>query len=771
MSFSSPREDILKLTSLRELPKSRYATELAVTVYPNARRGRKAVFSHIEVYKMVENVAGRMRESGVRPGTVCAYALPTSFESIVFFFALMWIGAIAAPLDPTLSSDMFEAAVARTGAAVLVLPYEGDDEELAEKGEAAAKSLGILCWHIHRTINTGVVLETHSELMGTGAAWAGGASDFKIDPDEIALHVMSAVDVVTLSHHMMCIAAKSFVASYGDSVSGNTIMAAPLHGIHGLLILVSAFYSGGHVVLPGLDGFTPNKFSELAKPHQLNWLSCSEEQFLELYENAQRSPDIKKNISTLGFLRVACANGISGEVLQSAENAFGTDVFLSYGPAECAGLVTSNPAGAANNGSVGAAVENCRLVLIDAEEKTVCPAGVEGSIFVSGENVTQAYFQSPDATQRAVFETEEDGEDGEPLYATWFATGDLGTMDVDGNLTVTGNALAIAEERARAAAEAAEAAALAAKSAEDTGGTESNDRSLGAAAAVGAGALGVGAVGAAAGRSAARDAELEALRNAGIPNPDDLDPDTAQAILRRLEAIELNHKRLQDDLETRNAQELEDMRLRVAEAENEAARVSELNAETAEPIHDVRMEELEAAVMAAAASAESSANNTREAVKAAREVAEATHGTDRSREVDIKASTGDQGALTKTVRVALDEVENALERHPAVSRAKAFGRKDQRFGAEVFCAIVPKRGARVSEPWLKLFAQSQLPAPMVPKKFYYLKEIPDRMTRRELSESPLLKDLSAFAGYCETKKVKGPNWAGRGEGGQNALGF
>ncbi len=139
--------------------------------------------------------------------------------------------------------------------------------------------------------------------------------------------------------------------------------------------------------------------------------------------------------------------------------------------------------------------------------------------------------------------------------------------------------------------------------------------------------------------------------------------------------------------------------------------------------------------------------------------------------MDIKPSTGDQGALTKTVRVALDEVEKAMEKHPAVNRAKAFGRKDQRFGAEVFCAIVPKKGARVSEPWLKLFAQSQLPAPMVPKKFYYLKEVPQNMTRRELSESTLLKDLSAFSGYCETKKVKGPNWSKRTEKNQNALGF
>jgi hypothetical protein len=34
--------------------------------------------------------------------------------------------------------------------------------------------------------------------------------------------------------------------------------------------------------------------------------------------------------------------------------------------------------------------------------------------------------------------------------------------------------------------------------------------------------------------------------------------------------------------------------------------------------------------------------------------------------------------------------------------------------------------------------------------------LPVHISRRELAESPLLKDLSAFAGYSEVKHVKGP---------------
>ncbi len=443
----STGDDLLKLVILRELPKTRYATDLAVTVYPNSRRGRKAVFSHIEVYKMVESVATRMRESGVRPGTVCAYALPTSFESIVYFYALMWIGAIAAPIDPNLPKDEFEAAVKKTEASVLVSPYEGDDDELEDKTESVAKSLNLCGWHIHRTINTGVVLETHGQLIGTGAAWAGGASDFKIDPDEIAVHISSAVAVVPLSHSMLCSAAKAFVGTYGKAISGSTVMAAPLHDIHGILLLISVFYYGGHVVLPGYGGFTPEKFWEMSKKHKATWLSASEDQVLELYEDVQKSSLSKSNMPKLDFIRIAGQTGIATEIIQSMEDTFDTKIFLSYGTAESSGLATSNSKGNVQYGSFGSPVRGCSVAVFDPDTRKICPAGTVGEIAVSGPSVAQTYLNSTTTTESAVFETEktnEDGEDGETITVAWFATGDRGALDADGYLTVHGNSRSFA---------------------------------------------------------------------------------------------------------------------------------------------------------------------------------------------------------------------------------------------------------------------------------------------------------------------------------------
>lgn len=764
----SEKDDPLNLTTVQGLPKPRYATNLAVTAYPTTRRARKVVYSHIEVYKMVETVAGKMREAGIRPGTVCAFALPNSCEAIIFFYAIVWIAAIAAPIDPTLPDEQFQSAVRKSGAKLLVSPLVDDeDDPLFVKCKNTTTDMDILQWHIHRTTNEGVVLETHSRVMGSGAAWAGGAGDFKLDPEEIAVHITSPVGVVPLSHFALCEAAKAFVSTYALTVGMSTMLAPPLHDIHGILILIVTFYTGGHIILPEGDHFDASKFWEFAKLHTITWLSASPDLILELHEQIDKggtSPG-----QQLTFVRSCGDKCITPEVLEKVEASLQTPVYESYGPAEAAGFATTNLPNATRHGTFGRPVSGVEVGIFDFDTKESVPSGAAGDIALCGKHVATIYLDKEDLENPITFLTR--GDDGKSI--TWHGTGACGVIDSDGYVIVQGNshevraaelerqakelelaALAKAEEERlarEAEAERAlmeeemrkEAEAKAAAEAEEQLRKEEEERRLAEEEKK---------------KKEEEAARTEALIRAGVENPHEIDEETAAAIIARLEAIEENHRRLREDVEGRNAAEIEEMRRRIAEAEAEAERLKMALAVKGLAM-DMRMGDLEAAALAAAASAETSANNTKEAVKAAREVADATYsGVNHSQPVEVKASTGDQGALTKTVKVPLDDVEKAMQTHPAVAQARAFGRKDKRFGAEVYCAIVPKRGARVSEAWLKLHAQSVLPAPMVPKRFYYLSKLPEGMSRRELSESSLLQDLSEFSGFSDVKHISGPQW-------------
>lgn len=101
--------------------------------------------------------------------------------------------------------------------------------------------------------------------------------------------------------------------------------------------------------------------------------------------------------------------------------AFGITVLEGYGITECAPLVAVNSPGKVRFHSVGQPVKGCR-VRIDKQDES----DETGEICVKGDNVMMGYFKDPAATKEAFT------EDG------WFKTGDIGYIDKDGYIFITG---------------------------------------------------------------------------------------------------------------------------------------------------------------------------------------------------------------------------------------------------------------------------------------------------------------------------------------------
>ncbi len=100
--------------------------------------------------------------------------------------------------------------------------------------------------------------------------------------------------------------------------------------------------------------------------------------------------------------------------------AFGITILEGYGITECAPLVAVNRAGKVRLKSVGQPVQGC-TVKID-----MTPGEDTGEILVKGDNVMMGYYKNPEATKEAFT------DDG------WFRTGDIGRMDKDGYIYITG---------------------------------------------------------------------------------------------------------------------------------------------------------------------------------------------------------------------------------------------------------------------------------------------------------------------------------------------
>ena len=105
-------------------------------------------------------------------------------------------------------------------------------------------------------------------------------------------------------------------------------------------------------------------------------------------------------------------------------DSFGITIAEGYGITECSPLISVNPYFALKSGSVGPAVPSC-TVRID-KRGTNDKGFDEGEIQVKGDNVMLGYYKNDEENAKAFT------EDG------WYRTGDIGYMDADGYIFITG---------------------------------------------------------------------------------------------------------------------------------------------------------------------------------------------------------------------------------------------------------------------------------------------------------------------------------------------
>ena len=116
-----------------------------------------------------------------------------------------------------------------------------------------------------------------------------------------------------------------------------------------------------------------------------------------------------------GRLRFAVSGGapLAPEIARFFASC-GVLILEGYGMTECTTAATLNPPGAPRFGTVGPALPGIELKI-----------DTDGEILIRGETVFGGYYRNPDATAEAVT------PDG------WLRSGDIGTLDDDGYLTIT----------------------------------------------------------------------------------------------------------------------------------------------------------------------------------------------------------------------------------------------------------------------------------------------------------------------------------------------
>jgi oxalate---CoA ligase len=324
--------------------------------------------------------------------------------------------ATCAPMNPANQAREIERYLRELRADGVIVPGGQDSAAI---GVARSLGLTIIELSVLPDAPAGVF-----ELHGERRVAAPSRRPFTSDEPAFVLPTSGTTSrpkLVPLRHAAMCAGAGRVGKSLDLTPSDRCLGMMPLFHIHGLMAALAALSRGASIIcsppfdpvasLAWLEELAPTYYTAVPTMHQAL-----------LSEARRRGRSTFR--SSLRVIR-SCSAPLPRRVMAELEQVFGVPVLEAYGMTEAAHQISSNPLPpqARKPGSVGRA-EGLEVAVTDGEGRSL-PIGTTGEVVIRGAGVMTGYENDPVANAGAFF-----GE--------WFRTGDLGHLDDEGYLFLTG---------------------------------------------------------------------------------------------------------------------------------------------------------------------------------------------------------------------------------------------------------------------------------------------------------------------------------------------
>lgn len=373
-----------------------------------------APLSYRELQNEIDEVRTRLRAAGLGPDARIAVALAGSAQAALAIVAVS-CSATAIPIDPKLTvSEVDRCLGILRPQAVVVLR----DNISAARSVAQQRGFPI--------IEVGI---SHAGKLGLTWAVPNIAAALPSDdpdPETLAfiLHTSGTTaeaKLVPVNHRTMLAIVPRLQTWFGLTPQDRGLIVSPVYYAHGMMTTVlPPLMTGGSVAFPANPtNVDPAEWFGDLKP---TWISGVPTLHLAVLEKMQQRTDAR----SMHCLRFVTSGGapLDESMRQAMQSALGVPVFEHYGSSETAQIASNYPApGPSKPGTVGIPWPD--ILKIVGHDGQPLPAGERGEVLVCGPSVMGGYLNSPELN-RSLF------VDG------WFRTGDIGSLDAEGFLTLHG---------------------------------------------------------------------------------------------------------------------------------------------------------------------------------------------------------------------------------------------------------------------------------------------------------------------------------------------
>lgn len=375
--------------------------------------------TYAELAEEVRAVAAGLAAEGVVKGDRVALLAETRPEWTVCDLAIASLGAVSVPVYPTNSAEECAWVIGDSGATTVIC----EQAEHLDRIDAVRDRLPLLRTAIVIDVVERPGVSTLDDVIARGSS----VGDVEVDPDTANTIVYTSGTTgppkgCVLTHRNWR-ASLDAIEQRTTLSEGDTIyLYLPLAHLFARMVQLTTFECGATLVYFGGDiSAVVAELMEVQPTHLPSVPRLFEKAYGMVRAEIERSGTTTEQAQQLvrsalgGRIREALTGAapIAREILEFFAGS-GIPIYEAYGMTESTALISANSPGEVRYGSVGKPLPGVTVRIAD-----------DGEVLVAGDNVFPGYHHNPEATAQTLI-------DG------WLHTGDLGRVDDDGYLFITG---------------------------------------------------------------------------------------------------------------------------------------------------------------------------------------------------------------------------------------------------------------------------------------------------------------------------------------------
>lgn len=334
----------------------------------------------------------------------------TSYPWLVSYFGIVNSGSVAVPLDVSLPMEEICELIDRSDAVALVVDEIRKDVMLAAK-EKCPKLRCIISMQKEvsdeEALSFGALLKEHK-----------GSCDYQPQPEDLATIMFTSGTTgkskgVMLTHRNLAENATCFDMKFPERSTLLTVL--PIHHAYCLSMDILKGISLGSIICINDSLIRMAKNIKLFQPNVILMVPLMIETMAKKLQDAASLPPeiVKREVFGEQFHTICSGGAYLPPAMLDLFATYGITILQGYGMTECAPVISTTFSWNIKKGSVGQLIPNCEAKVVDEE------------LWVRGSSVMQGYYQMPEETE-------------ETLVDGWLRTGDLGYVDEEGFVYLTG---------------------------------------------------------------------------------------------------------------------------------------------------------------------------------------------------------------------------------------------------------------------------------------------------------------------------------------------